>query len=1001
MPQPTPPTRYQHNLPLMNLEGIEQDPQTKKVHCQVCKEEDPLQLGTWMLKKSLTKHLDSNKVQHEEQATAEQMHLEQVYHAAPVSPIDSFLDMDLRPPSGMFDMPDTNHCAPCHWNEPPIPISMNPIYEDEFRAMLLDILDNLPHLHMSSNQLQMTLWVLKESGVDNVPFYNSFQKMQTKLCKLCGSELKPSTSSIGNHFYVNNICESVAHDFGNPEIAKHLHFYPEETTGPISEVWQAEHWKEFKPSELTPMFSHGLQQFYIDEVAQLDNGNHVIPRNWIICGGQLTADCSKVTISMTGWHIESTLVNVVPATAFQWNYHDVVVCTGEDITWTVMPNPLCELTRDEDLYCDDVSGNKSKQYNKHINMYMQEYFVCFVSTSPNATSLEQFSALKDQINTTQTNPIHCYNAATGWSCRVILQVPSLPVDNPQQSEESSHMGGNANHGCHKCTVGGPHEYTESDEGYHALYFAGEAWNAEENLEEQIRLATYGVEKPIANLQTATGTKDKKAHKMKSQQPGQSSEAIVEELQQWLILQPGDKVNPLLFVAGLNPTQDTPVEILHTILLGIIKYVWHMLHTSWSEADHNLFAIHLQSTDLDGLTVPPIHPAYMIQYHNNLNLVTPGQFALVKAVGALGVMLWYHEINNMDEYLSDLEILIGNVLNAFGDIDPAKIIIKIKLHLLPHLVKDICHFGLAIQNSTEVFECFNAIFCLCSILSNHLAPSCDIASKFASMDWLKHILSGGYWQEDGEWVQASECVLQLLHSQPVVQCHLGWVPPIKIGKAKFPPCGFGLLGLMLDILTDAPWRHAHCVVAQSGDKCHIGSWIFAHPGGIVSSSHSEMISVQQQSLVIRCIAELIVPEISSATLVLTTIELFHLGEEQHPDFDMPILHCPINQSKKIVLINFYQDILFIFSAQHDCHMNNLLQKALPHELVAPVPLYQDQQAHHHAIMATLRAKWKATLAAKKAKMVIKEQHDSNGNNSDNGELEDASVLDEQSQHVLGK
>jgi hypothetical protein len=90
-----------------------------------------------------------------------------------------------------------------------------------------------------------------------------------------------------------------------------------------------------------------------------------------------------------------------------------------------------------------------------------------------------------------------------------------------------------------------------------------------------------------------------------------------------------------------------------------------------------------------------------------NLVTPGQFALVKAFGALGVMLWYHDIDNMDEYLvhsscfqgnwelcllvyiqSDLEILIGNVLDAFGDIDPAKIIIKIKIHLLPHLVKDI-------------------------------------------------------------------------------------------------------------------------------------------------------------------------------------------------------------------------------------------------------------------------------------------------------------------------
>lgn len=81
-----------------------------------------------------------------------------------------------------------------------------------------------------------------------------------------------------------------------------------------------------------------------------------------------------------------------------------------------MPNTMRKLVgENEDLYvvmvpiwADDVSGNRSKQWNKHINMYMansnlpgqllqQEYFVQFVSTSPNATSPEQFSALKDQI----------------------------------------------------------------------------------------------------------------------------------------------------------------------------------------------------------------------------------------------------------------------------------------------------------------------------------------------------------------------------------------------------------------------------------------------------------------------------------------------------------------------------------------------------------------------------------------------------------------------------
>jgi len=80
-----------------------------------------------------------------------------------------------------------------------------------------------------------------------------------------------------------------------------------------------------------------------------------------------------------------------------------------------MPNSLRRIAKGKDLYvvmvplwCDDVSGNRSKQYNKHINMYttnsnlpgqllQQEYFVRFVSASPHATAPEQFSVLKEQI----------------------------------------------------------------------------------------------------------------------------------------------------------------------------------------------------------------------------------------------------------------------------------------------------------------------------------------------------------------------------------------------------------------------------------------------------------------------------------------------------------------------------------------------------------------------------------------------------------------------------
>ena len=116
-------------------------------------------------------------------------------------------------------------------------------------------------------------------------------------------------------------------------------------------------------------------------------------------------------------------------------------------------------------------------------------------------------------------------------------------------------------------------------------------------------------------------------------------------------------------AGLDPNRNTPVEILHTILLGIIKYVWYMLHSGWSEAQRDLFVVRLQSTDISGLTIPPIRAAYMMQYRNGLigkhfktlmqtmvfhvhDLVSLELFTLVKSVSELGALLWVHEIDDM-------------------------------------------------------------------------------------------------------------------------------------------------------------------------------------------------------------------------------------------------------------------------------------------------------------------------------------------------------------------
>lgn len=83
--------------------------------------------------------------------------------------------------------------------------------------------------------------------------------------------------------------------------------------------------------------------------------------------------------------------------------------------WLHGPNPVRAIANKKPVFSlrimpwsDDVSGNVSKQYNAHVNMYMtnlnlphqklsQEYFVRFCSTSPHASSSEQFYALAESL----------------------------------------------------------------------------------------------------------------------------------------------------------------------------------------------------------------------------------------------------------------------------------------------------------------------------------------------------------------------------------------------------------------------------------------------------------------------------------------------------------------------------------------------------------------------------------------------------------------------------
>jgi hypothetical protein len=79
------------------------------------------------------------------------------------------------------------------------------------------------------------------------------------------------------------------------------------------------------------------------------------------------------------------------------------------------PNPLCEKSNSRMVhtvpllvFMDNVSGNVSKQWNKHYTIYMsnanlpheilkKEFFVWFVASSPHAAPMELMQAMKESI----------------------------------------------------------------------------------------------------------------------------------------------------------------------------------------------------------------------------------------------------------------------------------------------------------------------------------------------------------------------------------------------------------------------------------------------------------------------------------------------------------------------------------------------------------------------------------------------------------------------------
>ena len=69
--------------------------------------------------------------------------------------------------------------------------------------------------------------------------------------------------------------------------------------------------------------------------------------------------------------------------------------------------------------------------------------------------------------------------------------------------------------------------------------------------------------------------------------------------------------------GLDPHQDTPVEILHVVLLGFVKYFWCDTISHMNNAQKEILTTKLSLVNVTGLGTPPLAGKTLVKYAGSL------------------------------------------------------------------------------------------------------------------------------------------------------------------------------------------------------------------------------------------------------------------------------------------------------------------------------------------------------------------------------------------------
>ncbi|KNZ51185.1 uncharacterized protein VP01_4056g1 [Puccinia sorghi] len=176
-------------------------------------------------------------------------------------------------------------------------------------------------------------------------------------------------------------------------------------------------------------------------------------------------------------------------------------------------------------------------------------------------------------------------------------------------------------------------------------------------------------------------------------------------------------NPLLKLKCFDGCKDTPVEVLHVVLLGIVNLKQDGGPSNVKDSMRLQFN---QNTWLHIMEV-------LLAKNTKWFFMKPH----------LSCMSLQTHIHNMDIFIDKLEGHIRNFMFHIVKMS-GRWANKPKFHMLSHLPDSIRRFGPANLFATEKFESYNGVIRNSSIHSNHQSPGRDLANSFSYYQFLRSL-----------------------------------------------------------------------------------------------------------------------------------------------------------------------------------------------------------------------------------------------------------------------